>query len=281
MFKKPIPSLSGVVARCSNQSCTSCTLLLLRSVRLAILTTHKRLLSALFLMALLPSLSFADEQVQSLLKQADAYRQQAGAVKIAVSIDSYVKDVLDKNRLYEVHSFPQHRSLVVMQSTVEAGQMLLMLDDNYWLIMPKSSRPVRITPVQKLIGEASTGDIATLTWAGDYDGNIIERTDTQVTLNLQAQREGLTYEHITLTVDAKTNAPIRAELFVKSGKLAKRASFTLGSMNGKTMVTAMTLIDALQDDKRTEVRYAAQTESRLPEVVFNPQYLVQNRQLPE
>jgi hypothetical protein len=249
MFKKPIPSLSGVM-------------------------------TLLFVM-LQPSISWADEKVQQQLQQADAYRQQAGAVKIAVSIDSYVKDVLDKNRLYEVHSFPQHRSLVVMQSTVEAGQMLLMLDDNYWLIMPKSSRPVRITPVQKLIGEASTGDIATLTWAGDYDGEMIERTDAQVTLNLQAQREGLTYEHITLTLDAKINAPIRAELFVKSGKLAKRASFTLGSMNGKTMVVAMTLIDALQDDKRTEVRYASQTASTLPEVVFNPQYLVQNRQLPE
>jgi hypothetical protein len=235
----------------------------------------------LLLCSLLPSLSFADEQVQALLKQADAYRQQSGSVKIAVSIDSYIKDVLDKNRLYEVHSFPNHRSLVVMQSTVEAGQMLLMLDDNYWLIMPKSSRPVRITPVQKLIGEAATGDIATLTWAGDYDGDIVERTDTQVTLTLQAQREGLTYERITLTVDAKTNAPIRAELFVKSGKLAKRASFTLGNMNGKMMVTAMTLIDALQDDKRTEVHYASQAESRLPEVMFNPQYLVQNRQLPE
>jgi glutamate racemase/predicted negative regulator of RcsB-dependent stress response len=34
--------------------------------------------------------------------------------------------------------------------------------------MPGSARPLRITPMQKLLGDASTGDIATLRWAEDY-----------------------------------------------------------------------------------------------------------------
>jgi len=42
---------------------------------------------------------------------------------------------------------------------------VLMLGDDFWLLMPSSQRPLRITPMQKLLGDASTGDIATLSWA--------------------------------------------------------------------------------------------------------------------
>jgi hypothetical protein len=34
-----------------------------------------------------------------------------------------------------------------------------MLGDDCWLILPKSQRPVRITATQRLLGEASVGDI--------------------------------------------------------------------------------------------------------------------------
>jgi hypothetical protein len=53
----------------------------------------------------------------------------------------------------------------------EAGQKVLMLGDDFWLLMPGSQRPLRITPSQKLLGDASTGDIATLSWADDYGGS--------------------------------------------------------------------------------------------------------------
>lgn len=49
---------------------------------------------------------------------------------------------------------------------------MLMLGDNYWLLMPKSRRPIRITPMQKLLGEASVGDISTLTWSDDYQASL-------------------------------------------------------------------------------------------------------------
>ena len=74
---------------------------------------------------------------------------------------------LEKERLYEVLIKPGRRSLVLFQSKAEAGQKVLMLDDRYWLLLPKTRRPVRITASQKLLGEASTGDIATMTWSED------------------------------------------------------------------------------------------------------------------
>jgi hypothetical protein len=78
---------------------------------------------------------------------------------------------LDKERRYTVFTQAQRRSLVLMRSPAEAGQKVLMLGDDFWLLMPGSQRPLRITPSQKLLGDASTGDIATLSWADDYGGS--------------------------------------------------------------------------------------------------------------
>jgi hypothetical protein len=47
-----------------------------------------------------------------------------------------------------------------------------MLGDDFWLLLPGSQRPLRITPSQKLLGDASTGDIATMRWADDYSGSV-------------------------------------------------------------------------------------------------------------
>ncbi len=80
---------------------------------------------------------------------------------------------MQKNRRYTVFQREDRRSLVLMRSPAEKGQKLLMLGDDYWLILPKSQRPVRITATQRLLGEASVGDIATMRWAGDYQGSVV------------------------------------------------------------------------------------------------------------
>ena len=78
----------------------------------------------------------------------------------------------DKERRYTVFAQAEHQSLVLMQSPAEKGQKVLMLGDDFWLLMPGSQRPLRITPMQKLLGDASTGDIATMSWADDYTGSV-------------------------------------------------------------------------------------------------------------
>jgi hypothetical protein len=60
-----------------------------------------------------------------------------------------------------------------MRSPAEPGQKVLMLGDDFWLLMPGSQRAMRITPMQKLLGDASTGDIATMNWADDYGGSVV------------------------------------------------------------------------------------------------------------
>ena len=158
----------------------------------------------------------------------------------------------DKERRYTVFAQAQHQSLVLMQSPAETGQKVLMLGDDFWLLMPGSQRPLRITPMQKLLGDASTGDIATMSWADDYTGSVVgeepcgEPAQTCQHLSLQAARKGVTYQRIELWLGKARHEPVRADLYVQSDKLAKQARFVMDKPAAPTLVTEMVLLDQLE-----------------------------------
>ena len=141
-------------------------------------------------------------EVRALLARADAFRQATAAVQVDTRIQVWKGGALDKERDYRVFVKPDRRSLVLSRSAVEKGQKVLMVGDDFWIVLPTSQRPIRITPAQKLLGDASTGDIATLTWAEDYTGALAGQEDVGGVpcdrLELTAARKGVTYARITL-----------------------------------------------------------------------------------
>ena len=175
----------------------------------------------------------------TLLKAADKYRMSGDNMQIDTQISVFNTDGSpDKERRYVVFAQAKHQSLVLMQSPAEKGQKVLMLGDDYWLLMPGSQRPLRITPMQKLLGDASTGDIATLSWADDYTGSVAgeepcgEPAQPCLHLALQANRKGVTYQRIELWIGKARHEPVRADLYVQSDKLAKRARFVMDKPGG-------------------------------------------------
>ena len=220
----------------------------------------------------------ADAKLQALVKQADAYRLAMDAGRVETEIRSFKAGQLDKTRNYTVYLKPGYRSLVLFRSPAERGQKLLMQGDDFWLMMPSSQRPLRITPMQKLLGEASTGDIATMTWGEDYEaaalGEEVVAGQPCLKLELTATRKGVSYPRVVAWIARKGHAPVQAELYVASDKLAKVASFTLGEVDGRRQVTTMTLTDHLQKERSTEVHYLSRTPKTLGDEWFNPAFLI-------
>jgi Outer membrane lipoprotein-sorting protein len=177
---------------------------------------------------------------------------------------------------------------VLMRSPAEQGQKVLMLGDDFWLLMPGSQRPLRITPSQKLLGDASTGDIATMSWSQDYTGTLAGEEPcepgaegaaaarTCIHLSLQAARKGVSYQRIELWLGQARHEPVRAELYVHSDKLAKQARFVLDDALAPTTVTAMVLQDRLGNHKETRVQYVARQPKVVPEAWLNPMFLARN-----
>ncbi len=234
----------------------------------------------------------ATESVVALLKAADAYRLPAESVKVETHVELYKSDALDKERLYTVYVKPGRRSLVLMKSPSEAGQKVLMLADQFWLLMPESQRPLRITASQKLLGEASTGDIATMTWSDDYDGSVIDEVDCPqppagladmpakahrcLHLDLAQARSGVTYARVELYLDKANKMPVKTDLYVGSGKRAKEAWYFAKTVDGQSRIMTIVLQDDIQRNRRTVIRYRSIVPKAAPDEFFNPAALVRN-----
>ncbi|QIL86630.1 outer membrane lipoprotein-sorting protein (plasmid) [Vibrio sp. HDW18] len=228
------------------------------------------------------ALALATElDVVGMVKRADEFRLKESAAKVVSVVQLYQDGKLEKTNQYDVYVRENRESLVLFQSATEAGQKMLMLGDNYWLLMPKSRRPIRITPMQKLLGEASVGDISTLTWSDDYqpslegEESVLREDQSSVEtyrLVLKAKTAGASYQAITLWLNRTDAAPVKAELYLHSGKLAKVAWFTV---QGERVVE-MTLLDNIQPSKRTVIEYQSVQPKRLEDKFYNPAYLIQN-----
>ena len=222
----------------------------------------------------------AGDDAQRLLAAADAYRIADASAQVETEVVSTKNGAAAKERRYTVFQREERRSLVLMRSPAEKGQKVLMLGDDYWLILPKTQRPVRITPTQKLLGEASTGDIATMRWAGDYDGQVVgvepcgpAASGDCTHLSLSATRKGVTYARVELWISAANRAPIHADLYLASDKLAKRATFVMTMTDGRLAVSEMHLSDELQPGRETIVRYLSRVPHKAPDEWFNPMFL--------
>ena len=227
------------------------------------------------------------QNVDALLKDADHFRMGSDNLQVNTQVTVFNTDgSQDKERRYTVFAQAGRKSLVLMQTPVEKGQKVLMLGDDFWLLMPGTQRPLRITPMQKLLGDASTGDIATMNWAGDYTGQVTAeepcQADSKATclhLSLQASRKGVTYQRIELWLGKAHHEPVHAELFVQSDKLAKQARFVMDKPGAPTKVAEMVLTDQLSNKKETRIQYLDRKDRTVPAEWLNPMFLARNATL--
>lgn len=219
----------------------------------------------------------ADEAPE--LAVLDSARSGSGHVKVDTLIEVRKGGELIRSSEYDVYVGSGRQSLALVRSGREAGQKILMLDDQFWLFLPSSQRPIRITPMQKMLGEASVGDIASLRWQEDY--RVLERRTPQEAgqslLILEAARAGLSYQKVELIVRVGDYAPVSARFYLTSGKLAKTAAFHLDESSTELVVTGLTLTDEVMGEEVTLIRYREVSAVDIPERWFSPAYLSRNR----
>lgn len=140
------------------------------------------------------------------------------------------------------------------------GSKILQVDRNMWLTRPGLSKPIPISPRQRMSGQASNGDIAATNYAGDYDaqmnGNETLDGEACYVLDLTAKHKRTTYDRIRYWVSVKRVVGIKAEFYSVSGKLLKTARFEYNNAiehDGKHIpfVSKMTIRDALIDAETT------------------------------
>lgn len=158
------------------------------------------------------------------------------------------------------------------------GQKVLMAGRNMWFVKPGLSRPVPISPRQKLMGEAANGDLASTNYAGDYDGTIrgeegVEGEPCYV-FDLTARAKNVTYDRIVYWVSKSRLVGVKADFYTVSGKRFKSAEFRYGHgivFEGERIpfVNRMVIRDALRPEAVTTLEYADIEVKSLPDATFN------------
>jgi outer membrane lipoprotein-sorting protein len=215
----------------------------------------------------------ATPDAEALLKRSDTYRNGWPAYSLRVKITNFESGKSDEESLYEVSQKGTDKTYVEFMSPRDKGRHLLMLGDDMWIYLPDTSRPVRITPLERLSGDASNGDIARTNYAVDYTAAYVrdEKVGSEncYVLDLTARRKGATYQRIVYWIRVDDARPVRAEFYLTSGKRIKSATFDeYAPSGGKMLLRRLTLYDEIRHDSHSVLEYSGAVPRELPDKLF-------------
>jgi outer membrane lipoprotein-sorting protein len=208
-----------------------------------------------------------------LLKRSDAFRNGWPSFVTHVKITNFEAGKADEERLYEVSQKGTDRTYVEFMSPRDKGRHLLMLTDDMWIYLPDTSRPVRITPLERLSGDASNGDVARTNYAADYTPSFVRTEkvgDTECyVLDLTAKRKGATYQRIVYWIRVEDARPVKAEFYLTSGKHIKSATFDdYANFDGRLLLHRFTLYDEIRHNSHSVLEYSGSVPRALPDKLF-------------
>jgi len=157
------------------------------------------------------------------------------------------------------------------------GAKILQVGRNMWITKAGLSKPIPVSPRQRMTGQASNGDIAATHYAADYtarmDGEERLNGEPCHVLELTARHKRTTYDRVRYWVSKEREVALKAEFYSLSGKLLKTALFEYGHeihFEGRRIpfVSRMLIRDALLDAE-TDMHYEAVKVRKVPASVFD------------
>ena len=215
----------------------------------------------------------------SLLRKIDSFRVPYDEFLLRVRLTSRIGARVEETALFDAYISGPEKSLIVAREHENRGMKLLYIREDMWIHLPDTRRPLRITPMQRLMGEASNGDIARVSLTEDYtaedQGPAVEESVDCRRILLTAARESAPYARIVLFVRASDFRSVKAEFFLPSGKRFKTARYEdYRPLEGRMVLTRMTITDDLQRERTTTLEYLAFKKISIPARYFNKNGLV-------
>jgi len=213
------------------------------------------------------------ESGESILRKAEEKRAPWNQMELVATLHTQKNN---SNAVERYHIFFKDASKTLvrfMEPKFEKGNLLLMVKDDLWVFVKNTSKPIRITPIQRLSGSVSYGDITRLGWTQDYDIEKFTIEDSKKEIGykflLKAKSKGATYQTMTLYIDA-TYRPTIAEVFLLSGKRYKTLKFSeYSEVLEKEINTEIVFIDHLNNEKVSTLNFTKIIpKNNLPERYF-------------
>jgi outer membrane lipoprotein-sorting protein len=215
------------------------------------------------------------QSVEEIIEKVDGYRNLAKSFALKVKISDYHHDRLKNETVFEGLFKGNEKSLLLCTKGKNKGMKVLMKGDYLWVSLVNSRRALRITPMQRLTGQASYGDVAKTAFSIDYTPRILRQSQQNIiTIQLTSRRKGATYQKIKLYVDARDYHPIKADFFLLSGKHYKTAYYEdFIKINQYPMVKRIRILDVVKKGSYSIMEYLDYQKKTVPEKYFNVMYL--------
>jgi len=190
-----------------------------------------------------------------------------------------------RNMLYE--SWAEGTDMSFLEFTAparDAGSRFLRRDNAMWIFLPRVGKSVRIQGHmlrQGIMGsDFSYGDASeNPSMVEDYDA-VIERQEElegrpTYVVYLTAKRDDLSYQRMRIWVDRERWVPLKQEMFARSGRLLKTATFSdVRQVAGRWYPFTIEMNNELQTDTRTTLQMVElEFDVRVPSEVFTVTYL--------
>lgn len=245
---------------------------------------------ALALAGALPALpARAAVDATHVLRASDAIRNPGRPYRARLTLTEYEQGKLsDSSTLLvyarEMEGTGQYATLAAFVSPArDAGKLMLRSGDDMWFYDPSTKASVRLSPQQRLMGQASNGDVMTVNLARDYSAKLLAEEDTMdgerkqrraYKLGLTAATPSATYATIEFWVEQESNRPIKGRYFADSGRLLKTVYYRRYEQQlGRERPTESVIIDGLNPQSVTLMRFSDYATPNIPLTWFNRDYL--------
>jgi outer membrane lipoprotein-sorting protein len=231
----------------------------------------------------------APPSAADIIAATDKVRSPQGAYRVSVGLIEYVNGkVRDKVDL-AVHAklYPDtHRFKNLVRYTSpprDAGKLVLLSEGSMWFYDPTSKASIRISPQQRLMGQASDGDVVTVNLALDYTPKLLgeekiqdaDRKQREVWhLALAGASKEAMYNRLEFWIEKDTYRPIKAKFYSDSGRLLKIAYYRkYQAQLGVARATETIIIDAVDGSLVTKMTYSDFRAENAKDVWFQREFL--------
>lgn len=225
----------------------------------------------------------------ALLSRADAIRNPQTSFVVDVDLVAYEKGQKTDSTTVTTHSRKdssngQFLSLVYIERpNRDEGKIILRNGNLLWFFDPASKASVRLSPRQRLVGNASNGDVVTANFALDYQVELVgeeevmdgdRRMTPAYRLHLTSESDITPYNAIDLWVDKASSRPVKGEFFTQSGRLLKAAWYRgWRPVLGETRPTEIVIADGFDPQNVTLMRMSNFRTQDLPQSWFSNSWL--------
>ena len=239
--------------------------------------------------ALVPALVWAASSAEEILAASDAIRNPGQPFNVTVTLTEFqagkqvdTSTLVSYSRTQKVGG--QFSTLIrFVLPARDAGKLMLKNGNDMRFYDPVAKASVRLSPQQRLLGQAANGDVVTVNLAKDYKAELAGEESIQdgerqarkcYKLALTGVAPDETYNRIEMWIDTSNSRPVKARFYTESGQLLKTAYYRrYQPALGTERPTEAVIIDGLDPNWVTVMRNSDYAYRDIPEAWLQRDYL--------